>query len=522
MTGLRVIHYARESDAGSVETGDHMAQWERSALASAAAGEIVIAQVLEQQSGAMIESRRTFHDLLAMARRGEIDAIRIDRPDRLGRGDAQAVLRYAARQAGVVLLWNTPAPDENTTRGMIDALFQQFESGIERIKIRDRFIHGKLARAKAGRVLAVGKLIYGWQAIPELDAKSRRIGTRVEFVTSEINIVRDMARWVLEGMSIRGAVTRLNGMEIPSPRGKAWRPSTVAAILRSTMLKGVWTYNRREMQLVDTPAGQRRKLVRRRDPGEFIEVAVPGIMAAPDWDTLQAAIARNRIEAFRKKPKRDYLVRGMMRCAGCAKSYTALSAVQHITLAGEERVYAYYLRAGDRCAKCGRIKADTVDGAVWAQVVAWLGDDAALDEGLPGVAQPDMSAWDGAIEAARKAERQAEAGLLGVLREKVGKAADDPALPLLADLEAEHARAVRSTRRRREEIEAERARAVAAIEERAALVDLRAELRRRLADGGTPAGRRAVAQALDVSCLYDASSRRLTVASVCGSVTIDL
>ena len=524
MSGLRVVHYARESDAGSVAAGDHLAQWARSQAASAEAGEIVVAQVIEQQSGAMIESRKVFLDLLARGRRGEIDAIRIDRLDRLGRGDAQAVLRYEARRAGVRLVYNTPGPDADTTEGVIAGLVDQLTSGMERLKIRDRFIHAKLARARAGRVLGVGKLLYGWRAIPELDARGRRIGTRVEIVESEIDLVQGMIRDVLAGTSVRELCAQLEAAGIPGPRGGArWHPSTVITILRSTMLKGEWQFMRRETRLVDTPAGQRRHFVRRRDASEIISLPVPGILSAPEWDRLQVQIDANRIEQFRTKPHRDYLLRGLIRCALCGGAYVAIASVRYITQGGEPRSYAYYGCTGlanvkgHRC-HAGRRKAATVDAAVWRVVEGWLIEDASIAAGEASMPRLDLSAFDGAIALARRAEATAEGKLRGVLREKTGRADDDPALQVLAELELEHVRGLRAARARRNQAEADKAAAERAASQQAEIRDLKTALRERLALGGTPALRRAIVEALGVRCVFDGHVMQVT--SVVGTASV--
>lgn len=524
MSGQRVAHYARESDAGSVAAGDHLSQWARSEAASAEAGEIVVAQVIEQQSGAMIESRKVFLDLLARGRRGEIDAIRIDRLDRLGRGDAQAVLRYEARRAGVRLVYNTPGPDADTTEGVIAGLVDQLTSGMERLKIRDRFIHAKLARARAGRVLATGKLLYGWTAIPEIDARGRRVGTRVEIVEDEIALVRDMIRDVLAGTSVRELCAQLETAGIPGPRGgPRWHPSTVITILRSTMLKGEWQFMRRETRLVDTPAGQRRLFVRRRDASEVISLPVPRIMSDTEWDQLQARINSNRIEKFHRKAECDYLLRGLIRCALCGRAYSAVASVRYITQAGEPRIYSYYgCRAlsevkGHRC-HAGRRKAETVDAAVWAVVEGWLIDDASIAAGEASMPRPDLTGFNAQIELARRAEATAEGKLRGVLREKIGKDDNDPGLSMLAELEAEHVRGLRLARARRAQAETDRAAAERAASQQAEIRDLKNALRERLATGGTPALRRAIVEALGVRCVFD--GRLMQVTSVVGSAAI--
>jgi site-specific DNA recombinase len=123
-------------------------------------------------------------------------------------------------------------------------------------------------------------------------------------------------------------------------------------------------------------------VVRRRKLDEIPFVEVEGFISWDDWTALQEHL-KTRNAQFIRTTKREYLLRGMIRCATCGHIMTGKS---HVTDAGHTQRYYACARdwhGGDRCA-ARPVSANDVDAQVWQVVSGWLLDDANIAEGLDG------------------------------------------------------------------------------------------------------------------------------------------
>ncbi|MBA7684947.1 hypothetical protein ES703_93360 [subsurface metagenome] len=208
---------------------------------------------------------------------------------------------------------------------------------------------------------AGGIVAYGYRLNP--DTK------KLEIDEQEAKVVRNMFRWLVEdGLSCYAIAQRLNAFGIPTRyakdgrgiRGKAtsglWRPGRVYNMLRNTAYEGKWLYGKR---------GSKKQL---------IEAECPAIIDKSTYEQAQMKLKNNNLWADRNR-RREYLLRGLIRCDLCGHSYTG--SYSRTTHNGELRYYRCN-RNGNRgnllSKRCEAptIPACLVEDLVWQQISEFI------------------------------------------------------------------------------------------------------------------------------------------------------
>jgi site-specific DNA recombinase len=143
------------------------------------------------------------------------------------------------------------------------------------------------------------------------------------------HIARLIYRWYVHGdehgtrLSSRAITVRLSEMGATTPgerqkgytrkRGKAmWNHEMVRHILSNELYAGTWHY------------GVRTTEQTKRENWESVSVDIPAIVDHATWERAQARKAQNKALANRNA-KREYLLRGMIRCDLCNSAYYGTS-----------------------------------------------------------------------------------------------------------------------------------------------------------------------------------------------------
>jgi site-specific DNA recombinase len=340
--------------------------------------EVVIARK-EIFSGAFVLARSVFNELLDMLARQEINVIVVDAPDRLGRGDVIAKCELLAQLNGGSILYAQPGHDTSTVEGMALKAVKQLTSGIERLEIGRRTNGGRYDLAKSGRVIAPPRRPYGYQIVNQFNERGRKTACTLEIYEPEAKVVRMIYQWLVdECLSIYRLALRLSEMGVPrisdtDPDHKriyakryknqlqGWSRSMVASILNNPLYKGEWRFGKVKSERFDTPTGIKRKSTRRQQDST-VPVSVPAIVSERLWQAAQEQLAENR-RKFVRPTKRQYLLRGRIRCALCG-------ARMKSDAGGDTRYYRCTRTTGDyvhdpsRC-QCGLLNADRVEDDVW-------------------------------------------------------------------------------------------------------------------------------------------------------------
>ncbi len=318
------------------------------------------------ESGKLRE-RLGFHKALDAAHAGEIERVYVFSIDRLGRDLLEMLLFLRELGDAGIECWEA----DRRRRLDGDDLLVQVEAafaGKERRLIIERTQDG-LRRAIAAGRYSGGVIAYGYHLNP--DTK------RLEIDEVEASVVRLIFEWTCEeGLNTIQIAERLNALSVPTrgtkleaarrERGKAsrgkpagiWRPNSVRNMLLNPTYAGSWEWGKRS---------------KKRAPTERIAASCPPIVSVETLAIAARALANNRWPV-RSSATRQYLLRGIIRCANCGHAYCG--SASHVAT-GEKRYYRCNLAMQWR--KLGQPKcpgkslvADTIEDLVWADVLAFI------------------------------------------------------------------------------------------------------------------------------------------------------
>jgi site-specific DNA recombinase len=285
--------------------------------------------------------------------------------DRLARDQyirRELEIEFEKRGARVeYVLGNYENSPEGEVRKDMDATFAKWENA----KRVERCLRGKRGKAESGLFVA-GTAPYGYCI--DQDAAG---GLAV--VPAQANVVaRIFEMYVNEGKSIRSIAADLSQRQVINHSGStAWGKTTIARILANETYAGLNYYNKwRRLG--------RRKLVA-RPQSEWIAIPVSPIIDRVTFDAAQSRLADNR-QTMRRKPKRFYLLGGMIRCTRCERPY--VSGAQKAGKYGHavDALFYRHRKADGGC--LGRqMSARLLEPDVWRTLVTALNDAETLRQG---------------------------------------------------------------------------------------------------------------------------------------------
>lgn len=266
-----------------------------------------------------LQDRPDGRRLLADAAAGKFKTLLIYKLDRLGR-TARIILNaiYDLEQYGVTVRSMTEPFDTSSPTGRFLLTILAGQADLDRSNTLERLWLGANRAARGGKWLG-GIVPYGYIVNEEKFLEINE--SEADSDMSEAAVIRMIYHMVAEqGLSTIKVANYLNAIGIlPSyakagrqiRRGKRlentaaiWRPARIRNMLVNTTYKGIHSY------------GKRSKKER-----EIIVRVVPAIISEETWDKAQQVLRSNQIEATRSA-KRQYLVRGLIKCACCGLSFT--------------------------------------------------------------------------------------------------------------------------------------------------------------------------------------------------------
>jgi site-specific DNA recombinase len=332
-------------------------------------------------------NRPSLDDLFNYMKTNTVEVIVVYSIDRLARDPyIRQTLEIGFQKFGAVVEYatgNYEPTAEGEVRKDLEATFAKWENA----KRVERITRGMQKKAKNGLFVGAGKIPFGYA----LDPKSKPGGLSI--IERKAVIIRKIFNmYVYEHFSIRKIVRELNNKLIPTPSGnKKWGKSTVHRILRNTIYVGYTYYNRHKK------VGGKLILKERT---EWIKIKTPNIVAEEIFDEAKRYLDINR-EISRKKPKREYLMSGMIFCKHCGKSY-----ISQTSLAGKNRrkndSQSYRHRKSEGHCFNRQISARILEPIIWNKVVDFLLDPKVIRTGYEQSIEEELEARDRRMEKHKK------------------------------------------------------------------------------------------------------------------------
>jgi site-specific DNA recombinase len=325
-----------------------------------------------------LEQRPEGARLLSDAREGRFSAVLLYKLDRLGR-NPRLILNAVAdlELEGVQTRSMTEPFDTSSPTGRFLLTMLSGVAGLERDTIIERSVVGTDRLAHDGAWLG-GIVPYGYRVVGK--ARESRLIVSDEpihgLTMSEADVIRLIYRLTVEeDRSCPSIADYLNRLGVPSAyardgrgvtRGKRkqatagiWRPSRVRNLIASTVYKGTHQY------------GKRSK--RERD---IIERPVPAVVGPDTWEQAQQILRRHMLFS-RRNAKRQYLLRGLMKCGLCGLTYIGVGypadktgAKAYYVCNGKHGSRGLYGLLGRKCPSKA-ISAE-IEHTVWQDIEAFL------------------------------------------------------------------------------------------------------------------------------------------------------
>ncbi len=411
----RAVLYARVSTDEQADKGYSLpSQLDACRKYAERLGYPVVAEFQEDYTGAVpMYERPEGKKLTEMLKRHDADAIIAYCIDRYYRDHVD--LLVSVRQwlrAGIEI--------HSCDMGKVDSennivlVIKGWQGSDERKKIIERTSRGRNGKANAGKVVGNGKAPYGYKYAPGV----------LVIVDTKAKTVRLIYRWYTIGdetgvpLPAYQIAERLSAMGIPAPsasdgvkrrlvRGtNIWRVVTIMRILKSETYAGVWRYGKRIG--ANGKGGQRPE-------SEQITVQVPALIDPVTWEATQARIEYNK-QMSRRNCKREYLLRGRVRCAQCEHRMAGNSLKN-----GKHRYYRcarqYFAKLGERVCVRIRVNADVIETKVWEYVLGVMTDPKRFEKALRDAQASEQRASESrreqlAVVTEQIAESEAEAASL--------------------------------------------------------------------------------------------------------------
>jgi site-specific DNA recombinase len=320
------------------------------------------------------ESRPDGKRMLEDAKAGRVKTVLVFNLKRFSR-NARITLNavYALEQYGVQIKSMTEPFDTTTAHGRFALTILAGVAEYDRETTLETMWHGANRAARKGKWLG-GIVPYGYRVNEErfLEICEDALPGREEF--TEAGIVRMIYHLIAsQKWTTIKVADYFNALTIPTlyvrdgrkvKKGKRkektagiWTPSRIGTMVKNSTYKGLHIYGRRT-----------------KKDRELIERIVPAIVSSEVWDTAQEVIRSNQLEAT-KNSVRYYLLRGLIKCGSCGRTYHGTS------FSGTKRAaQAYYICGGKNAykgpmqPKClsKNIRADYVEELVWNECVNFL------------------------------------------------------------------------------------------------------------------------------------------------------
>jgi site-specific DNA recombinase len=336
-------------------------------------GYVVLKEVSDDMTGTTLE-RPGMQVIRDLAEAGQLSAVIVYHVDRFARDATDALVVYKELKRHNVELKSATVPIEDTPTGKLMFTLLAAIAELERTTILDRSRRGKERRAKQGHIMNSWMQPYGYRYSGPTGE-----GT-YEIVEEEAAIVRLMFQWYTqEGLGLHGIAGRLHAMGVPTKRGGTWAAGPISKMLQNELYTGTYYWNktgrvhapRRRLRGQPPLTSELNKVVP-KDRSVWVAVPVPPIIDQATFEAAQRQVTLNVERAGRNNKHHFYMLRSIVRCGRCGRTYMSIAKHEH---------YRYYTcprrfisRRLDNPSLCDNVtyRADWLEDRVWSAIVEYL------------------------------------------------------------------------------------------------------------------------------------------------------
>jgi site-specific DNA recombinase len=326
-----------------------------------------------------VEARPDGSQVLRDARLGRFDQLLVFRLDRLGR-ETKLILQAVdeLEKLGVRVKSMSEEFDTATPSGRLMLTMLSGFATHEREVIKERSVAGTQRVAEAGAWMG-GIVPYAYRKVGEKRNAHLVISDDpiVGVDMSEAGVIREVFRMAaVDRSSCRVIAARLNELGVPCAYTRDDR--LLLRGKRKQRTSGIWSAGRiRGLITNSTYKGLHEYGKRTRSNRPVITRDVPAIVTEVTWQKAQATLRSNLLFG-KRNAKNQYLLRGLIKCAQCGKTYVGVAANRP----NGKREFYYrcngvhtpaLLEGGPRCT-AKSVRGDPLEQQVWADVEAFLRD----------------------------------------------------------------------------------------------------------------------------------------------------
>ena len=381
---MRAVIYSRVSTDAQERDGTSLDTQERACREyTQARGWVVAESIKDTASGSNLD-RPGIERVRQLLSQGFVDVVLAYAVDRLSRNQIHiAVLLDDIEKVGATLEFVTE-DFENTPVGRLILNVRAFAGEVEREKIAERTMRGKLERARAGELpQGTGKGCYGYR----YDAETGRRETD----PFQAVVVQRIFQQYVDSQSFSRVSNELNETGIPAFSGGRWYPLTIRRILMNETYTGRAVYRKTKRLRLRRNNGHgpaSRVVDQPHEEWVTVEGSTPRIIDEALWQRVQEIL--NDPERTRRRPTpRHYALRGRLKCGVCG------SAMVGQTLTVSTKPYRYYRcrhvydKNTSRTCTARYVDGGRLEEAVWAEMKRVLTNPDIVLQELKRVASED-------------------------------------------------------------------------------------------------------------------------------------
>ena len=317
----------------------------------------------ETFSGYQYRERKKLLLMRERYREGKIQGVIIRTLDRLSRSQTHVAILMEEMEHYGITLYSVKEAIDDTPMGKFARMVLAFVAEMEREKIMDRTVTGKINKAKGGKVVSGNKALYGWKWV------HNDKGERDYLVLDEAQaaVLRQAGQEYADGISLRQILKRLEAEKVPGPGGGRWYPRTLRHTLTDPRMTG------KNVQLF---TNHNKRAKNHLEPVDLPDGTYPRILSDEVYAKILERVSLNASLASRnsKYPEKFLLRAGFARCAYCKQT---MMAKRFPSRSGDWFGY----ECPNRFGQCTRfaVPAVKLDAAVWV-LLEQLADHIAIIE----------------------------------------------------------------------------------------------------------------------------------------------